>query len=411
MLLSFAQFEREVTGERIRDEKLATAKKGLWGSGVCSYGYKLVDKKLIPDDLESMNVRKIFEWYLELKSVSELRYKLIDEGIFTRNKKHFTSGNLYELLKRHLYIGKVVHKKQVYDGIHEPIVDPEIFSQVQKLLKENNKSNKQKVLAKEPSLLASKLYDDSGNIMSPSHSNKKGKRYRYYVSQAIISKQKEKQGSLPPIPAHELEQASSDFIKQRLEDLLTFENYSIEQYQLYQSNLDHYLDNWSLQNKETYFIIRQIIHKIVISHIKIIYYLNPNSLQELFELIITKQDINNCENKEITDNDCEIIILSCELKRMNQGKTLIIGSSQNNMKNKGIIELLKKSWEWSDNIEKGMSIKEIAEKEKISVGYVGKVLKLRFLSPRIQKMILTGEQPPEWTVHKLRQCKKNRRTY
>lgn len=300
------------------------------------------------------------------------------KGILTRNNKPFTSGDLYSLLKRKIYIGKIEHKKEVYDGIHEPIIDLEIFNQVQELLANNCNSHKRRYKAKQPSLLAGKLYDDNDNIMSPSHAVKKGKRYRYYISQAYLKKRKELAGSLPQVPANELEGYASHLIKSKIEDMLRLENYSIEQYQLYKLNLENYLESWSLQNKETHFIVRAIIHKIVISHINIIYYLNPNSLQELFELIITKQDINNCENKEITDNDCEIIILPCELKRVNQGKTLIIGSSQNNMKNEGMIELLKKAWNWSDNIEKGMSIKEIAEKEKISVGYVGKVLKFRF---------------------------------
>lgn len=130
----------------------------------------------------------MFESYLELKSVSELRSKLIDEGILTRNGKHFTAGNLYELLKKQVYIEKVAHKKQVYDRIYEPIIDIVFFNQVHDLLKENNKSNKQKVHAKEPSLLSGKLYDDNGNIMTPSHANKNKKRYRYYVSQAIMKK-------------------------------------------------------------------------------------------------------------------------------------------------------------------------------------------------------------------------------
>ncbi len=407
MLLSFAQFEREVTGERIRDKKLATAKKGLWGSGgQTSFGYKTIttnpdiptgSKKLVPHEEESIKLKRIFELYLELKSVQKLMYSLQDEGILTRNNKAFTAGNLYSLLKRKIYIGKIEHKGQVYDGIHEPIIDLDIFIQVQALLANNCNSHKRRYKAEQPSLLASKLYDDNGFIMSPSHAVKNGKRYRYYLSQAYLRKQKELAGSLPQVPATELEEHSLQLIKSKLEGHLKLENYSIEQYQLYKSNLENYLENWNLQNKETYFVVRCITHKVVLSHINIIYCLNPNSLRDLFGLIITKQEISNYEVPIIDENDCEVIILPCELKRINKGNTLIIGSSKNNIKNNNTIELLKKAWKWSDEIEKGIAIKEMAEREKVSSNYIGKVLKLRFLSPKIQKMILLGEQSEKLT--------------
>jgi len=309
---------------------------------------------------------------------------------------------LYSLLKRKIYIGKIEHKGQTYDGIHEPIINLELFNQIQELLTNNCNSHKRRYKAEQPSLLASKLYDDNDFVMSSSHAVKKGKRYRYYISQAYLRKQKELSGSLPQVPANELEEHSLQLIKQKLLDHIKLENYSIEQYELYKKNLENYLETWNLQNKETHFVIRQIIHKVVISHINIIYYLNPKSLEDIFNLIITKQEIVNYETKEITDHDCEIIILPCELKRVNQGKTLIIGNNKNNTRNEGMIELLKKAWKWSTDIEKGMSIKEIAEKEKVSVGYIGKVLKLRFLSPKIQKMILLGEHSEKLTSHNLR---------
>ena len=416
MLLSFAQFEREVTGERIRDKKLATAKKGLWGNGVCSYAYKLVDKKLVPDESEVPNLRRIFELYLELESVQKLRYKLIELGIQTKTGLYFTTGNLYELLKRKVYIGKVVHKNVAYDGIHEPILELDIFNKVQELLKENNKSNKQKVGAKELSLLSGKIYDDNDNIMSPSHANKNNKRYRYYVSQAIMSKQKEKQGTLPQIPAHEIEQASLYFVKDHLQNSLKLENYNIEQYQIYQSNLKNHLQNWSLQNRETHYLIRQILVKLIISNDHIQYYFNPKAINEILNLIVTKQDLSNYKTEKIELRDCQIFEQSCQLKRVNQGKTLIIGNTQTN-KNPSLIEVIKKSWEWNNRILQGETSADIQRNPNrdplradtsdtvFSKTYVNDILAMRFLSLEIQLKILKGEQPPEWTVHKLRKCK------
>lgn len=241
--------------------------------------------------------------------------------------------------------------------------------------------------------------------MSSSRTVKKRKRYRYCLSQAYLQKKKELAGSLPQVPANELEGSCvRPYKKKTLRVTKGVENCSIEKHQLYKQNLENFLEFWSLQNKETYFIIRQIIHKVVISVEKIVYYLNLKSLQKLFGLIITKQEISNFEAKEITDNDCEILILPCELKRVNQGKTLIIGK-QDIRKNDGIIKLLKQAWKWSDNIENNMTIKEIAEQEKVSISYISKMLKLRFLSPKIQKMILLGEQAEKLTSHNLRNAK------
>ena len=434
MLLSFAQFEREVTGERIRDKKLATAKKGLWGNGgQTSFGYKAifsnpdvptgsslasditcsgtrgdchvssafrhrVSKKLVPHEEELIKLKRIFELYLELKSVQELMHQLVDEQILTRNNKPFTAGNLYSLLKRKIYIGKIEHKKEVYDGIHEPIIDVEIFNQVQDLLENNCNSHKRRYKAEQASLLASKLYDDNNFIMSPSHAVKNNKRYRYYVSQAILSKQKEKSGSLPQVPANEIEQASLDFVKDHLQNSLKLENHSIEKYQLYKANLENYLQNWNLQNKETHYLIRQIIHKLIISHINIIYYINPISLEDIFNLIITKQDTSNYEVEEIADNDCEIIILPCELKRVNQGKVLITGQ-QDTRQDDGMIKALKLSWEWHEILLKDkIYASELSRRLGYKTSrYVENVLRLRFLSPRIQKTILTGQQKTHWT--------------
>ncbi|MGL4367575.1 MAG: recombinase family protein [Brevinemataceae bacterium] len=425
MLLSFAQFEREVTGERIRDKKLATAKKGMWGSGgQTSFGYKViptnpelpsgsslatdihvssafrhrVSKKLVPHEEESIKLKRIFELYLELGSVQELMYRLENEEILTRNNKAFTAGNLYSLLKRKIYIGKIEHKGQVYEGIHDPIIDVDIFNKVQDLLANNCNSHRRRYKAEQSSLLASKLYDDNDFIMSPSHAVKKCKRYRYYISQAYLRKQKELSGSLPQVPANELEEYSLQLIKQKLLDHLKLENYNIEQYELYKQNLENYLKSWSLQNKETHFIVRAIIHKVIISHINIIYYLNPKALEDIFNLIIMKQEFLNYEVVNITDNEYEIIILPCELKRVNQGKTLIIGQ-QDTKQDKGMIKALKLSWEWHeillrDEIYASELSRQLGYK---TPRYVENILRLRFLSPKIQKMILTGQQKIYWT--------------
>ena len=173
---------------------------------------------------------------------------------------------------------------------------------------------------------------------------------------------------------------------------------------------------WNLQNKETHFIIRQILVKLIISNDHIQYYFNPKAINEILNLIVTKQDLSNYKTEKIELRDCQIFEQSCQLKRVNQGKTLIIGNTQTN-KNPSLIEVIKKSWEWNNRILQGETSADIQRNPNrdplradtsdtvFSKTYVNDILAMRFLSLEIQLKILKGEQPPEWTVHKLRKCK------
>ena len=137
ILLSFAQFEREVTGERIRDKIAASKKKGMWMGGIPPLGYKKENKKLVVEENESQKVKLIYEKYLELKSVPKLMEWLKKENIRTRADKEFYKGELYHMLSNKIYIGKIIHKENVYEGEHNGIIDEITFEMVQKLLYEN----------------------------------------------------------------------------------------------------------------------------------------------------------------------------------------------------------------------------------------------------------------------------------
>ena len=150
VLLSFAQFEREVTGERIRDKIAASKKKGMWAGGQVATGYKLENKKLVIDDDFAPIVKMIYEKYMKLRSVGELRQYLVSKGIKSRKGKDFSKGNLYHLLKNKVYIGMIVHKDNVYKGEHSPIISNEMFNKVQKIIAANrvrNKTNTEEVNA------------------------------------------------------------------------------------------------------------------------------------------------------------------------------------------------------------------------------------------------------------------------
>ncbi|MES2987948.1 MAG: recombinase family protein [Pseudomonadota bacterium] len=193
VLLSFAQFEREVTSERIRDKIAASKAKGMWMGGCPPLGYDVVDRKLIVNPAEADSVRHIFRRYAELGSVSALLVELDADGI---HSKHWTSrtgrvlggkpisrGGLYEMLRNRIYIGEVVHRGVAYPGQHTAIIDAETYAAAVRTLDEGRTEQKLGRGAPDPSLLAGMLWDAHGRRMSPSHTVKPGRRYRYYVSQ------------------------------------------------------------------------------------------------------------------------------------------------------------------------------------------------------------------------------------
>jgi site-specific DNA recombinase len=196
VLLSFAQFEREVTGERIRDKFAASKRKGWWMGGPVPLGYDLKDRHLFINQTEAKTVRTIFERYLALGGVRELRVELEKKGIRSKirisangNKtggNPYSRGALYSILGNPLYIGEIHHRGQSHPGQHEAIIPRELWEKVQTQLRTNNDARRLGLKADCPSLLAGNLFDVEGTRYTPVHTSKKGRRYRYYASQAII---------------------------------------------------------------------------------------------------------------------------------------------------------------------------------------------------------------------------------
>ena len=215
VLLSFAQFEREVTGERIRDKIAASKQKGMWMGGPVPLGYRLEDRKLVIEPSEAKTVRMIFDRYVELRSMPKLVEDLAAKGVRTKQRTYksgkivggipFGKGMLGNFLKNPLYTGRVKHKDQIYDGEHEAIISIELFEQVQRIFKENGQEWKLGRKARNPSLLTSLLTDPDGRPMTPEHSAKGSRRYRYYVTRY---KPGEKTAAPWRVPAGELDRAA-----------------------------------------------------------------------------------------------------------------------------------------------------------------------------------------------------------
>ena len=233
VLLSFAQFEREVTGERIRDKIAASKKKGIWMGGNLPYGYRVESRKLLIVPDEAADIRMIFSRYLELRSVPALVAELREKGFVTRLRARpsgrqvggvpLTNGPLAVILKNRIYIGEIVHKGECYDGEHEPIIDRELFDSVQVAMAENARGSCARWRAS-GAILLGRIYDDRGNRMTPAHANKRGGksvsggfvRYRYYVSSAIAQRRTEECGSVPRVSAYDIEQTVVDALRQAM---------------------------------------------------------------------------------------------------------------------------------------------------------------------------------------------------
>src|SRR5437763_8123194 len=198
ILLSFAQFEREVIGERIRDKIAASKKKGMWMGGIPPLGYRAQDGKLLMIESEAEIVRMIFRRYAELGSVRLLKDELEAQAIKSKSwttasgrrvgGKPFSRGALYLMLQNRLYRGEIAHKGQSHPGEHTPIIDQPLWDAVHAQLAGNAAERNSGALTRQPSLLAGMLVDGDGNRMTPSHAVKKGTRYRYYVSRPLITK-------------------------------------------------------------------------------------------------------------------------------------------------------------------------------------------------------------------------------
>jgi site-specific DNA recombinase len=225
VLLSFAQFEREVTSERIRDKIGASKRRGIWVGGMVPLGYLSRDKKLVIEEDQAERVRTIFRRYLEVGSIGRLLTDLRERGIVTKVRQlsdgrtiggiSFTRGPLAYLLRNRFYISEVVFKGEVCPGEHPPILDRGLFEAVQGKLAEQHNGH-HAARRNSEALLMGLIFDDRGNRMTPSHSRKDGMRHRYYVSSALIQGRPETAGSVARASATKVEAVVIEAVRRQI---------------------------------------------------------------------------------------------------------------------------------------------------------------------------------------------------
>lgn len=391
ILLSFAQFEREVTGERIRDKFAASKKKGMWINGMPPMGYVKKDGKLEIKQSEAKIVKLIFDKYLEIGNVPDLVKYLKENNINTRSGKNFYKGHLYRILQNKTYIGKIVHKKNIYEGLQKPIIDLDIFEKTQNLLAQNALNRKNATNAQSGSLLKGKLFDDKNNYMSPTHSTKKGKRYRYYVSQAQIQNRLQDLGSITKISAGEIENFVISKIKEIVLDkkLLQelFADYPIDQQKIIYERISEKLIDTTF--------IRHIIIKVRISKENILITTSKTLLSEAIKYLIFKSNLPVEQNYDKTseiDYEYKIRISSTT----KNGSKVIIGDVKKREVNKFLLEAIVKSFYY----HKLMFENKLTSEQKANT-HIYRLMKLRFLPKEIIEAILTGTQEQDLTIDKL----------
>jgi site-specific DNA recombinase len=216
MMVTFGQFEREVSGERIRDKVAASRKKGMWMGGWTPLGYEARDRKLVIHKADAERVRSIFKRFVQLKSATLLAKELVLAGATNRYGHLLDKGVLYRILNNRVYIGDAVHKGVSYPGEHQAIIDRKLWDQAHAILKQSPRRRAASARAQTPALLKGLLFGPDGAAMSPTHTRKAGRLYRYYISQTVI-----KRGTdacpLKQIPAAEIERIVIEQIRSLLQ--------------------------------------------------------------------------------------------------------------------------------------------------------------------------------------------------
>jgi site-specific DNA recombinase len=206
ILLSFAQFEREVIGERIRDKFAASRRKGIWMGGWAPLGYDIRDRKLVVNKAEAAKVRMIFKRFVRVGSATALTRALIAEGVTTKHGRPIDKGSLYKLLKNRIYVGEAVHKGTAYPGEHQAIIDRKLWDRVHEILGQSPRTRAAHTRARTPALLKGLIFGPTGKAMTPTHTRRSGRLYRYYVSMDVL---KDGASSCPirRLPAGDIENA------------------------------------------------------------------------------------------------------------------------------------------------------------------------------------------------------------
>jgi len=402
VLLSFAQFEREVIGERIRDKIAASKKKGMWMGGVPPLGYRVEDHRLSVIDSEAKIVRAIFRRYAELGSVRLLKEELEGQGIKSKSwtsasgrrigDKPFSRGALYLILQNRTYLGEILHKGQSRPGEHTPIIDQLLWDAAQAQLASNTAERNPGARTRQPSLLTGMLFDANGNPMTPSHAVKQGTRYRYYVSRPLIIKDQTKSSAGLRIPAEEIEPLVPSRVRQWLLDpgsiysATRFVDASAQRWLVARAR--ELGNSWpGLPATRQRALLAALIERIDVGTNRIDIQIRPTGLGALL-------DPAAALSPNATDGETHTLSVPVKLRRCGREIRMLVGTDPfaTAKPDRRLINLLIRASRFNAALagSDGVPFAALAKQEGVSPSYFTRLVRLSYLAPDITRAILDG---------------------
>lgn len=418
VLLSFAQFEREVAGERIRDKITLSKRRGMWMGGLPPLGYDGVDRKLVINATESKTVRLIYRRYLEIGSIGALKRSLDADGIVSKRRRFqdgrnaggvsLSRGALYQILRNRLYRGEIEHRSEIHQGEHDAIIDKDLWDEVQARLAEQGvRQRGVKARMDGTAALAGLLFDCNGNRMSPTYAIKSGRRYRYYVSAPLV---RGTHGNGIRVPAPDIERLVATSLADHLADPVWTTSLAPT---AGVSQLTSIIDaakrlSWSVRQSEpdntgnsAPHTIRQLVERCEVARDSVVLTVNRSALTEALEIIDP-----DCARPVLDVEDLIEITVPARLQRCGKQVRLILGevSSAINSPDSELVQLVRDGHRWFEALRSGRAatIAAIAKRDRQQVSHVSRNLSLAFLAPNIIEMILNGRQPISLTPERLK---------
>jgi DNA invertase Pin-like site-specific DNA recombinase len=414
VLLSFAQFEREVTGERIRDKIAASKKKGMWMGGNVPLGYDASGRTLVINPAEAETVRRIFALYRELGCVRRVKEEADRLGLRTkcsttangteRGGKPFSRGHLYTLLSNPIYTGQIAHRGELHPGQQPSLIDDESWSAVRNQLAVNTSDHRRKAKAAEPSLLAGLLVDARGERLTPSHAVKKGRRYRYYVSAALITDAGTDRVQGWRLAAREIEEA----VIKILADALTSPASLVERFGAAGMPSDQLRKLLSRAARmaaalggspgERAKLVRELVEKIIVDEKTITIKLRRG--------VLLGRAVPSGASDEPSDSAVELTAAAAFTRRGAETKLVLPGLAQQKHSSRcdpALIKAIARGHAWFEELATGRvrSLQDLAKHDGISRRYIRRLVGLAFLSPQLVEAILQGRQSAELTATRL----------
>jgi site-specific DNA recombinase len=413
VLLSFAQFEREVTGERIRDKVAASKRKGMWMGGHVPLGYDAVDRKLVINQHEANTVQTLFALYREHGSARAVQSLAKQQGLRSKIRQNkdgtlrggepFGRGHIYQILSNPLYVGEVRHKDTVYPGEHDAIIDQDLWEAVQCQLASNRVNRRNGTNSKEPSLLAGLLFDSAGSRFTPSHAVKNGQRYRYYVERSLIVDRSEGNSRGRRLAADEIEgvvvSALTDYLRRPDQLLATVDRKRVAARHFEQALtaskrvVDDLEGNDNNRRRE---LVTQLVGRIVIDDGSLRIDIRRAGVSSLSGLPPIEEDEDSIYQIDVP---IQLRYRGGALKLVMTGE----GIPPRRKPDRALIKVIVRAHDWWARLLSGeaTSTADIARQENLTRRYVNQLLRLAFLDPAITKSILEGTQPVELTAKTL----------